>query len=159
MPIARSSIPLYALMAIAALACAGGPRGASPDRFFELTKEQRYEFFDGLNIEDKYETYIRAMTARHPPDLELAWRMADSGDESVTFLIDQLKDESSESNRYFIVLVFEYMARRHTYDFRANQTTVGLLQRTVADMRYPLYKEAGEESLKVIMAASGLVPQ
>ena len=90
------------------------------------------------------------MDKREPPNVELADPIAERGKMAVPFLMEQLIGKPDNGMVNDVLLIFEAMARLHTYNVRADQSVTTTLTARVAEMKEGLLKTRAMKTLEYI---------
>ena len=99
--------------------------------------------------------YLCAMK-QEPPDLELAYEIADRGEVAIPLLIERLKTTKDEMDQEDLIRVFEVMSGKGY--LRGRTDVVSAISDVVDDMKLAPIKEDSQESLKKIRINSGVRP-
>ena len=93
---------------------------------------------------------------QEPPDLQLAYEIADRGEAVIPLLLERLKTARNEMDQEDLIRVFEVMSDKGY--LRGRTDVVTTISDVVDDMKVAPIKEDSRESLKKIRISSGVKP-
>jgi len=99
--------------------------------------------------------YLCAMRGE-PPDLDLAYVIADRGEAAIPLLMDKLKITKDEMDQEDLIRVFEVMSEKGY--LRGRTDVVSAISDVVDQMKIAPIKEDSQELLKKIRINTGIKP-
>ncbi len=105
--------------------------------------------------EKQIDMYLCAMK-QEPPDLQLAYEIADRGETAIPVLIGRLKTTKNEMDQEDLIRIFEVMSGMG--HLRGRVDVVSAISDVVDDMKQGPIREDSEESLTKIRINSGVKP-
>ena len=99
--------------------------------------------------------YLCAMRGE-PPDLDLAYVIADRGEAAIPLLMDKLKITKDEMDQEDLIRVFEVMSEKGYLHERTD--VVSAMSDVVDQMKLAPIKEDSQELLKKIRTNTGIKP-
>jgi hypothetical protein len=124
----------------------GEPVPAEYKWFFDLSISEQHRRFQTLPVEQQIDIYFVAMGI-HPPDTVFASDIAQGGVNALPTLIRRFESED-EFRRLQLLYVFERMAERGHLSGR--REIIEMLRHAVSEMRFPQFREIGQERLAAI---------
>jgi len=117
--------------------------------FRKPTTVQMAEFGD-LDIESQYAVFICGNQVREPPSIHLATPFAKEGPAVVGYLKAKLAAARGDLTIRDILLVFEEMSRRKTYDVVGDVDLMLVISQAVGRVKDADWRKACEQSLSEI---------
>lgn len=102
--------------------------------------------------EQQVDLFLKAMIAKHPPDLGLADVVASNGSKIVPSFSKRLAHDDRDVAKMHVVDVFVRMQELGYYDVASDGETMNLLEQQVAAMKDPQWKEMSRDGLNRIRA-------
>jgi len=118
--------------------------------FFAKPVAVQLEQFPSYDLSDQYSLYIYGCQIEHPPSIYLAEPLAREGRTAASLLSKQLAETHNDLTIRDIVLVFSWMKRLETYDFRVDTKLRTLLTQKVGTMNDPGWKKISQRQLAEI---------
>lgn len=118
--------------------------------FFSKPTTVQMAEFGTLDIESQYAVYICGNQVREPPSIHLATAFAKEGATAVGFLKAKLAAAKSDLTVRDILLVFEEMNRRRTYNVAGDSDLMSVITAAVGKVQDAFWKKTCEKSLSEI---------
>jgi hypothetical protein len=128
-------------------------RSPECEDFLALSASRRAEEARNYPIDKQIDMHLCAMR-QEPPDLELAYQIADRGGEAIPLLVLKLKNTKNEVDQEHLIYVFEVISDKG--HLRGRKDVIATISDVVDAMKIAPVKEDSQESLKKIRINSGL---
>ena len=115
--------------------------------FYNLSPQQRETEFQTFPIETQIDLYICGMK-REPPDMWLAFKIAEGGEKTIPYLIEKLKTTKKDYELDNIIMVFEIMSEGGR--LRGRQDVVEQIKQAISAMKNGTRKTLSQERLDKI---------
>jgi hypothetical protein len=102
--------------------------------FFLKPVGTRLERFRRYDLPDQYRIFRYGVDKREPPNVELAVPIAERGKTVVPFLLEQLAGKPDDKTVNDVLLIFEAMARLHTYNVHDDPNLLATLAAKATEM-------------------------
>lgn len=129
---------------------------ADCQRFFDLPGEQRRAEFRGYPVEKQVRIYLCGMRLE-PPEMGWASEIAAEGPRNIPYLLERLKTEPGEGNKEDLIFIFA-MLGAHGH-LKGRQDVVAEIERVVASIRAPMYRDEAERSLEAVKQFAAVEPK
>lgn len=117
--------------------------------FSKPTTEQMAEF-RSFDVETQYAIFICGNQVREPPSIHLATPFAKEGEAVVGFLKRKLSTARGDLTIRDILLVFQEMSRRNTYNIAGDDDLMRVITEAVGRVKDVDWKKTCEQSLSEI---------
>ena len=121
--------------------------------YYAQPSYEREKAFRDYPVEKQLAIY-RCAVRREPPELGLAYYIAERGEKNIPMLLDRLKGENDEPTKVGIIYIFELMSSKNY--MRGRRDVIDQIKQVVSSMRYKVVREEAEESLKKIIKNSSM---
>ena len=142
---------VWLLFAVVAPSCQGAEHAASEEFLRKPMVERRTAILQ-YPPEQQVGLYLKAMLAKHPPDLALADAVASNGAKIVPALTQRLVQEDRDIAKMHLIDVFLRMQELSYYAVASDGKTMDLLKQQVAAIEDPQWKEMSSDMLERIRA-------
>lgn len=115
--------------------------------FFRLDEEQQKAKFKTYPIEKQLDLYQCGMRME-PPEMDVAYDIAEEGPKNIPFLLERLKTESFEPNKVDIIYIFTAMSVLGKLDCR--QDVIEQIEQVVSEMKFKQFREDAKKDLDKI---------
>jgi hypothetical protein len=130
-------------------------RSPECDAFLALSPNERQVESRKQPTDKQIDMYLCAMRGE-PPDLDLAYVIADRGEAAIPLLMDKLKITKDEMDQEDLIRVFEVMSEKGYLRGRTN--VVSAISDVVDQMKIAPIKGDSQELLKKIRINTGIKP-
>jgi hypothetical protein len=114
-----------------------------------LPSEERHLEFRKLPIEKQVEFYLIRASNSHPWDRGFADDIAAHGEGALPYLLERLEKEPKDYRRDDIIWIFRQI-HVNTIDLRDRKEVIDALERSVAKMEDPYWKESSQSTVEFI---------
>lgn len=154
------STPLKMCLALIAIllstaSCISEKRTQECENFLALSPSRRTEEAQNYSIDKQIDMHLCAMR-QEPPDLELAYNIADRGEEAVPVLLLKLRGTKNEIDQEHLIYALEVMSDKG--HLRGRKDVISVISDVVETMKVVPVKEDSLERLKRIQVNSGVKP-
>src|SRR6266404_5728469 len=130
-------------------------RSPECEAFLALSPNERQVESRKQPTDKQIDMYLCAMRGE-PPDLDLAYVIADRGEAAIPLLMDKLKITKDEMDQEDLIRVFEVMSEKGY--LRERTDVVSAISDVVDQMKIAPIKEDSQELLKKIRINTGIKP-
>lgn len=99
----------FFLLASLSVGIGCNPPSSECDAFYKLPRDRQHSEFRALPIEKQLDIYICGTLRRHPPDIELAYDIAEGGKNVIPSLLERTRFEKDDAAKEELIYVFQVM--------------------------------------------------
>jgi hypothetical protein len=127
-----------------------GPKRLTYKEFERLSYIEREQRLLDLSMEDQVAAFLVMMNESHPPDLELAFRMAPGGWPLARIVLSRIGSDRDEWVQARLILLLSAIQVDGYADLRADQKVIAMLDGVVDKMENPERRKEASDWLGLI---------